>query len=309
MTKLAIENDVVMSVRAPVGPVNMVQSRVCIGRGLAALRCGAEVLPLYLFHVLRTMETSINGRNGMSFSSISRDEIANIKVPFPPLAIQQKIVDEVDAIERDEKVCQQDTERLRQMLLKPEYFQFKEQQLADISVMVKRGKSAKYGNSSIQIIKSGQARGYLEFDFSEKHFVSDGFVSDERKLEKGDVLINSTGIGTAGRVTLFELDGDFVVDSHITIVRLDRNQAIPKYVLYALANIGFKQLEAMADGQSGQIELPLDTILGIKIPLPPLGEQQKIVAEIQQYENQITQLNAQLSALEEEKDSILKKYL
>ena len=178
--------------------------------------------------------------------------------------------------------------------------------------MAKRGKSAKYGNSNIQIIKSGQARGYLDFDFSEKHFVADGFggvVVDERKLEKGDILINSTGVGTAGRVTLFDLDGDFVVDSHITIVRLDRNKALPKYVLYSLANIGFKQIEAMADGQSGQIELPLEAILAIQIPLPSIEVQQRNVEEFQRVEDQIAQTDAQLNALRAEKNLILRKYL
>ena len=48
----------------------------------------------------------------------------------------------------------------------------------------------------------------------------------KRQLQKGDILINSTGRGTAGRVTLFNLDGDYVADSHITIVRLDEKKII-----------------------------------------------------------------------------------
>lgn len=309
VTKLAEKDDVVMSVRAPVGPVNMVQNQICIGRGLAALRCGADILPVYLFYVLHTMETTIVGRNGMAFSSISQEEIAQIKIPLPPIDIQQKVADEIEAIELNEAICQDNVKKLRQELLKSEYFRFQPQRISDISVMVRRGKSAKYGNSNVQIIKSGQARGYLDFDFSEKHFVAVGFVLDERKLEKGDILINSTGVGTAGRVTLFDLDGDFVVDSHITIVRLDRKKALPKYVLYSLANIGFKQIEAMADGQSGQIELPLEAILAIQVPLPSIEVQQKFVEEIQRTEDQIAQQDAQLSALKAEKESVLKKYL
>lgn len=161
--------------------------------------------------------------------------------------------------------------------------------------MVKRGKSAKYGNSNIQIIKSGQARGYCHFDFSKHYFVSENFVSDERNLQKGDVLINSTGVGTAGRVTLFNLDGEYVVDSHVTIVRPNTEKVLPKYMLYALADIGFKNIEAMANGQSGQIELALNTVCGIKIPLPSLEIQQKIVAEIEQIENKEQFVSAQIT--------------
>ena len=304
-------NSVLFSSRATIGDVSIAKVPVATNQGYKNFICNEALIHHeYLYHVLKHEVRNIEAlANGMTYPEISKEKIAQFKISLPPLDIQQKIVTEIEEIERNEAACQDNLKQLRQGLIKPEYFQFQTQRIGDISVMAKRGKSANYGNSSIQIIKSGQARGYLEFDFSEKYFVADGFVLDERKLEKGDILINSTGVGTAGRVTLFDLDGDFVVDSHITIVRLDKDRAHPKYVLYAFANIGFKQIEAMADGQSGQIELSLNTILGINIPLPPIGAQQKIVDDMQQVENKITQLNTQLSALRAEKDLVLKKYL
>lgn len=183
--------------------------------------------------------------------------------------------------------------------------QYKLHKLESIAELIKRGKSAEYGDSSIQIIKSGQARGYQEFDFTERHFVAKNFVSDERNLLKGDILINSTGVGTAGRVTLFDLDGDFVVDSHITIVRLNQKLALPKYVLYALAKIGFTNIEAMANGQSGQIELPLETISSIKIPLPPLDVQKQIIVEIEALEREEKEIASRLSVSQESIDKIV----
>ena len=150
----------------------------------------------------------------------------------------------------------------------------------DLSILPKRGKSAKYGKSKIQIIKSGQARGWFDFDFSERHYVDDSFVLDERKLVKGDLLINSTGVGTAGRVTYFGEDGDFVADSHITIFRPNQNLILSQYALCVLGRIGFVNIENMALGQSGQIELSLDIIGNIKIPVPPIDVQRQIVEEI-----------------------------
>ena len=167
----------------------------------------------------------------------------------------------------------------------------------------------KYGDSEIQIIKSGQARGYREFDFSQRFFVAEGFVSDERNLMKGDVLINSTGVGTAGRVTLFELEGNFVADTHITIVRPNQELVEPKYMLYALVRIGFKNIEAMANGQSGQIELSSETIKEIRIPIPPINKQKEIVAEIERNELEVEKLKKHLLELKVLKDGVLKKYL
>lgn len=152
------------------------------------------------------------------------------------------------------------------------------EKLASLSAMLRRGKASKYGNSKIQIIKSGQARGRFEFDFSERYYVDEKFTPDERLLKVGDLLINSTGKGTAGRVTYFGLSGNYVADSHITILRANK-RLLPKFGLYSLERIGFKNIESLAKGASGQIELTLEMIGEIQIPLPNTAIQQQIITE------------------------------
>ncbi|MDD3125636.1 MAG: restriction endonuclease subunit S [Candidatus Kapabacteria bacterium] len=148
----------------------------------------------------------------------------------------------------------------------------------------------------------------MDFDFSERHYASSDFVLDERKLQKGDILINSTGVGTAGRVTLFNLDGDFVVDSHITIFR-PNEKVLPKYALYSLANIGFDTIEKMANGSSGQIELSLSTIENISFLIPPLSTQHKIVAEIEGYEAEIAKAKTIMDGCAARKQEILSRII
>ncbi len=237
------------------------------------------------------------------------DKLIDFKIPIPPIEIQKSITEEISKVEVNEQSAVEKIINAKKSLNNSEWFSFASERIERISVMVQRGKGAKYGTSEIQIIKSGQARGYNEFDFSKRYYVSDNFVSDERNLQKGDILINSTGVGTAGRVTLFDLDGDYVVDSHITIVRLDREKALPKYVLYALANIGFKNIEAMATGQSGQIELTLPTINTMRIPLPSLDVQKEIVGQIELIEQEIRGIKEEISSAEVQKQEILNKYL
>ena len=169
------------------------------------------------------------------------------------------------------------------------------ERLGNCSIMLQRGKSVTYGTANTQVIKSGQARGYTEFDFTQKYYVDDSFTADERNLQRGDLLINSTGVGTAGRVTLFDLEGDYVADSHITILRLNQQKVLPKYALYTLATIGFKNIEKMATGQSGQIELALSTVAEIKIPIPPLEIQHKIVDEIETIEKEAAAIKNKIS--------------
>lgn len=241
----------------------------------------------YLFELFKYYIQLRNFASSANPPSMLTDKLIDFKIPIPPIEIQKSIIDEISKVEVNEQNAVEKIINAKKSLNNSEWFSFASERIERISVMIQRGKSAKYGTSEIQIIKSGQDRGYNEFDFSKRYYVSEDFISDERNLQKGDILINSTGVGTAGRVTLFDIDGNYVVDSHITIVRLDQNKALPKYVLYALANIGFKNIEAMATGQSGQIELALPIIKALRISMPPLDVQKEIVAQIELIEQKI----------------------
>jgi len=215
-----------------------------------------DIAPKYLYRVLHhfyasggTFPLQKDGKSQLK--NLDLEGYLDTKIPLLPLDIQRQVVAEYEALERESEAVSEKMVRCQKLTLHENYFAFDEGRLGDVAVMVKRGKSTRYGQSNIQVIKSGQARGFLEFDFRKKHYVDSSFIPDERNLQRGDLLINSTGVGTAGRVTLFDFNGDFVADSHITIVRLNARKALPKYVLYALANIGFKNIEAMATGQSG----------------------------------------------------------
>jgi hypothetical protein len=100
VTKRAERDDVLMSVRAPVGPVNLCPQEICIGRGLAAIRPTESLLRDYLFYFLKTNQTRIRGGDGAVFPSISREQIASIEIPLPPLEQQQRIVADIEQYEK-----------------------------------------------------------------------------------------------------------------------------------------------------------------------------------------------------------------
>jgi len=96
--RFAERHDILMSVRAPVGPVNLAVQRVCIGRGLAAIRPSRDRFhAMYAFYVLRSMESEITGSEGATFASINKRDIENIEAPLPPLETQRAIAAELDA--------------------------------------------------------------------------------------------------------------------------------------------------------------------------------------------------------------------
>ncbi len=104
ITKEALKDDILMSVRAPVGPVNFSTQNICIGRGLAAIRASDKIEIEYLFYFLKYYESQIVGNNGAVFNSINKKQIENLKVPLPNCTKEQElIVKQVDKLSKQTK--------------------------------------------------------------------------------------------------------------------------------------------------------------------------------------------------------------
>lgn len=95
-TKIARKNDILMSVRAPVGPVNYATEDICIGRGLAAIRSNDQLDVDFLFYQLLHLQPEISGKEGAVFASINKSEIAALPIVVGPLPEQQRIVTLLD---------------------------------------------------------------------------------------------------------------------------------------------------------------------------------------------------------------------
>ena len=101
-------------------------------------------------------------------------------------------------------------------------------------------------------------------------------VHDDRILRDNDILVNSTGQGTLGRVAQFlKLDRPATVDSHITIVRPTPDLVFPEYLGYVLKGRQ-NEIELLAEGSTGQTELSKLKLANLSIDLPPLDQQKKI---------------------------------
>lgn len=96
VTKVAEKDDVLMSVRAPVGPVNFAIEKCCIGRGLASIRVKEKFDKDFLFLYFKHIENQLTGNTGAVFNSINKGQIENLDIPVPPLSEQQAIVEKLD---------------------------------------------------------------------------------------------------------------------------------------------------------------------------------------------------------------------
>jgi type I restriction enzyme S subunit len=120
--KIVESNDILISVRAPVGDVNIAPYRLCIGRGLAAIRFNLDRANhwFYFYYFQKIKNFLENLGKGSTFKAITKEDLENLKVPYPSFFEQQKIaeilltIDKKLELERNEKAR---LERIKQAMM------------------------------------------------------------------------------------------------------------------------------------------------------------------------------------------------
>ncbi|MCC8197232.1 MAG: restriction endonuclease subunit S [Tannerellaceae bacterium] len=98
-TKIAPPNSLIMSVRAPVGDVNITDREICIGRGLSSLNPRGEISVNFMFYWISHFKKTFNKKaTGTTFLAISGDIIRNQLIPFPPILEQARILSQIQLI-------------------------------------------------------------------------------------------------------------------------------------------------------------------------------------------------------------------
>ncbi|MBM4467579.1 MAG: hypothetical protein FJ014_18830 [Chloroflexi bacterium] len=111
--KVAKPGDILMSVRAPVGPTNLADTECCIGRGLCAIRPSGDMPSRFLLEYFRWIERYIADMGqGSTFTAISRRDIETVDVPLPTLAEQERIVVRIEALFRQSRAAREALERI-----------------------------------------------------------------------------------------------------------------------------------------------------------------------------------------------------
>lgn len=153
-----------------------------------------------------------------------------------------------------------------------------------VSKEIKRGKSPKYTDMSDVYVfaqKCNMKRGGIDMSLAKCLDMSSfSKYPEEEHMQDGDIVINSTGNGTLGRIGVFR-DSDriddktIVPDSHVTVVRtfpdLDGEYVYDVLCYYQ------PFLEKQGEGSTNQTELKPMVISELYIPIPPLEEQHRIV--------------------------------
>jgi len=189
--------------------------------------------------------------------------------------------------------------------------------LSDIAIKeIKRGKSPVYAEKGSVLVFAQKCNVKLGgINISLAKYLSDSVISkypQEEYIQDNDIIVNSTGTGTLGRIGIYSNSDNptnisLVPDSHVTIVRVNRE--FSQYI-YQILKWYQPILEKCGEGSTKQKELKADRIKELFIPIPPLAEQHRIVAKIEEllpYIEKYGKAEEQLTALNTTFPEALKK--
>lgn len=317
-TKVAREGDILMSVRAPVGPVNFSTEDICIGRGLAAIRGKNGIDRDFLFYQLLYLQPMISGSEGAVFASINKAQIEALPIVAPSLVEQQRIVAILDEAFAGIATAKTNTERnLRNARsLFDSYLQkmftrsckgWRQATLGDVCKFVGGSQPPKAvfeSEPAPDRVRLVQIRDYK----SERHVVYIPRYLARRFCDASEVMIGRYG------PPIFQILRGLEGAYNVALMKAVPNESelCRDYLFWFLKHPAILQYVIYhSDRAAGQIGLTKETLEPYPLALPPLEEQNSIVHTISELHLETKRLESlytrKLTALDELKQSLLQQ--
>jgi len=287
--KKAEAGDLLVSVRAPIGAVNLANQKCCIGRGLAALRpyrdkCDA----MYLYYLIKAGKNKLNWLGtGSTFKAITRSSLLSFNVPDYCIAFQRKISGKLWSVD---KLIHQRNEQLKlfDLLIQsrfiemfgdsqsnPKGFSYKRinefaKCIAGATPSTKRKEY--WSNGIIPWMSSGEVN-YKRIWETEKRISQVGYDSCSTKMIPAHtVVIAMAGHGrTRGTVAVAEIP----LCTNQSLCSIITDGTVDTDYLFTYLQFQYNNLRNISNGSSGRGGLNIKLIGQFAVLVPPLAIQQK----------------------------------
>ncbi len=310
--KIAMPNDILISVRAPIGALNIADTECCIGRGLAALTVNASIcINEYLWFAISSKVDELNSKGtGSTFKAISKNVLADTEIPLPPLNEQRQIADILNKVTH--------------------LIDVRKQQLSKLDELVKSRFIELFGD------RWTNNHGWQQKPLSECAEFYNG-KAHEQVVDKNGEYILVTSRCIASDVTDFrrtkELLFPLVIDDICMVmsdvpngkalakcILIDKNN---KYTLnqriccfrnYKLNKVFFyyflnrHEYILSFDNGNSQTNMRKDDLLSCPVIIPPMELQNKFAAFVEQTDKLKSEVKNSLKKLETLKKSLMQQY-
>ena len=287
--KIAEKNDILLSVRAPVGPTNLSPGKVCIGRGLTAIRPNEKIRLKYLLYFFRYFETQLQRQGtGTTFKAITQNVIKNLKIPVPSLPEQERIVarieelfSELDKAVETLKTTQQQLAVYRQAVYASIFDHGTLRPITDFfeisGGLTKNSKRHEFHTKMPYLRVANVYYNFLDLREIKQIGVMPNEI--ERTLLQKDDLLFVEGNGSKsqiGRVAIWDGSIKNCLHQNHLIKGRPIGGMLPKYALfYLISGYGRKQILDIASSTSGLYTLSINKIKNLKILYIDIDDQKK----------------------------------
>lgn len=264
-------------------PIARVEKDVAFNQDIKCLDSYGEVENEFIFYWLLSQKDYLMakvGVTGIGAGKFDLDFLQKLMIPIPSERERKSIVGFANSISEKIRCNAKVNDNLQQQavtLFKSWFVDFslfggtvpenwEDTTLENITTLITRGIAPKYSNDSDQtVINQKCIRNHtIDLSLARSHTPK---AINEKWLQFGDLLINSTGDGTLGRVAqVWFAPKALTVDSHVTIVRPAREELIFYIGLWGILHE--KEIESLHTGSTGQTELPRDRVKMLKLLLP-----------------------------------------
>jgi len=322
-TKIAREKDILISVRAPIGALNIANCECCIGRGLAALTVNEDICAQeYLWHALSGKVDELNSKGtGSTFKAINKKTLSETEIPLPPIDEQRKIAAILDKVSDLIAKRRQQLDKLDELVkarfvemfgdviqntkLWPQYI-FSDITTSRLGKMLDAKQQTgmcQYpylANFNVQWFRF-ELDNLNEMDFNEADRI-------EFELRDGDLLVCEGG--EIGRCAVWHNEiQPCYFQKALHRVRCKKEIVLPDYLAwwfkYNCDNKGFAAIE----GAKATIShLPGAKLKALLVSVPPIEQQKQFATFVEQTEKTKTTVSHSLEKLETLKKALMQEY-
>lgn len=323
-TKIAHPGEILISVRAPIGAMNIADCECCIGRGLASISADEAVCTTkYLWYGISSKIEELNAKGtGSTFKAVNKKTLEETEIPIRDLMEQERIAAKLDSVtalialrkrqvkKLDELVKARFVEMFGEPSSNPmgwlqttvgaECYYIKDgphKSLTDV------GMENGYPFISVRNIVNG----YI--DFSTAKYISEADYKDAIKKccpEKGDILYSKGG--TTGIAKLVDIDIKFANWVHLAVLKFNHNEFNGSFFEKMLnCDYCYKQSQMLTKGIANR-DLVLSAMAQIKIYKPPILLQNQFAAFVERVDQQKQTVQQSLEKLELMKKALMQEY-
>ena len=294
-TKLCEPGDIVLGIRASIGSKVLADKIYCLGRGVAGLRASVDLEERYLWHWLDAVaeDLAAQGR-GATFKQVNKNDVAELKIPLPPLDEQRRIaaiLDKADEVRSKRKAALETLETLSQAIFiemfgdpfhNPKDFPLIELSAACAAINDCPHSTPKWESEGLICLRTSNL-GKGRWDWRDTRYVSPSTFEDRSKrglLQPGDIVLSREG--TVGVAACIEEGMVMCMGQRLVQVRADPEVVSPRYLLAVLLNLLRPiRISSLMVGSTAS-HLNVKDLRGLSIPVPPLPLQHQYLNAIEQ---------------------------